>query len=322
MWRSIQVIRSLFLFSLIIIISNPSLPARAQGSLDRWEEFDFSSRSVELKQLKDLGLEDLKFLRGIVFGRHGRIFKDPYIQTYLKGRRWYKPSPTFENSMLNATERRNLDVIREAESAQHEFIQPGDLRFYRDRLFRNDKLGEHTGAEWLVLRSEVEAIHGKQFEDPWLKRYFEERYWYTPNPQYDSKQLNPIEQENLRTIIAAQKKQRSVAVSPGDMELFQDIPLTETMLKGVNLHELRLMRNEFFARHGRAFTALWLQQYFDFQPWYKRAEETDPPTELSLIETENVNTIVRVEKRLREELSAKTISPQILQGLFVEDARK
>jgi hypothetical protein len=316
-------LRNSLLSLILLAIFSASPSALAQDNLVTWEKFDFASRSVELEQLKDLSLDDLKFLRGIVFGHHGRVFKDPYIQSYLKERSWYKPDSSFQNSMLNQMERRNLDVIREAEAAQHENIQPGDLRFYQNRLFTIEQLGEHTGAEWRVLRAEVEAIHGKRFEDePWLQQYFEERYWYEPSQQYDPKRLTVIEQENLQTIIAAQKKQRHVAVSPGDMELFQNTALTETMLAGLGLHELRLMRNEFYARKGRTFTALWLQQYFDFQPWYKAVEEGQQPALLSEVEKQNVETIVAVEKRLREELSTKPVSRRILEGLFIEDARK
>ena len=318
-----SILRNSILSAILFITGSSLFAVQAQDNLGQWEKFDFATQSVGLAELKELSLDDLKFLRGIVFGRHGRVFKDAYIQSYLKERAWYKPDPGFQNSLLNETERRNLDVIREAEAAQHENVQPGDLRFYQNRLFTAEKLGEHTGAEWRVLRAEIEAIHGKRFDDePWLQQYFEERYWYTPDSQYDPNRLAAIEKKNLQTIITAQKKQRNVAVSPGDMEIFQNTALTEEMLAGLSLHELRLMRNEFYARHGRTFSAMWLQQYFDFQPWYKAAEEGQQPAELPELEKLNVEAILRVEKRLRNELTTKAIPRRVLEGLFIEDARK
>nr|MDQ3818629.1 YARHG domain-containing protein [Acidobacteriota bacterium] len=299
------------------------LTAQAQESLGRWEQFDFAARRVQLSEIKGLSLDDLKFLRGIVFGRHGRVFKDVDIEGYLKDRPWYKPDPNFKNSSLNETERHNLDVIREAEAAKHDTIQPGDLRFYQNRAFTIKQLGEHTGAEWRVLRAEVEAIHGRRFDDePWLQQYFDERYWYVADSHYDPKQLSAIEQKNLQTIVAAEKRARHVAVSPGDMELFENAALTEEMLEGLSLHELRLMRNEFYARRGRTFGAPWLQQYFDMQPWYTAAEDGNKNLELPPIEKQNVETIVRVERRLHEELGTKPISRRVLEGLFIEDARR
>ena len=36
-----------------------------------------------------------------------------------------------------------------------------------------------------------------------------------------------------------------------------------------SLVELKILRNEIFARHGRTFKTEWLQKYFNNQPWYK-----------------------------------------------------
>lgn len=299
----------------------PALNAQEEY-VKEWERFDFSKQMINREQLEELPLESLKLLRGLVFGRHGRTFKDPEIKRYLESRRWFKPNPDFHNSLLNQTERANLDIIREAEAKKHDRIEPGDLRFYRDRVIEGEQLGYHTGAEWRVLRAEVEAIYGKRFDDePWLQKYFEERYWYEPNPKYDSKQLSEIERKNIETIAAAQKKQRDVAVSPGDMEIFQENPIKEEMLKGLSLHELRLLRNEIFARRGRRFGADWLQDYFNSQDWYE-ASKTGRQQELTEIEKKNAETILRYENKLREELSTKPITDELLEGLFQEDARK
>jgi hypothetical protein len=189
-------------------------------------------------------------------------------------------------------------------------------------VITKDRIGEHTGAEWIVLRSEIEAIHGKHFDDaPWLQHYFEDRYWYQAGLQYDPKQLTVTERKNLQTIVAAQKKQRKLAISPGDMDLFQNGLLSESMLHGLGLYELRLLRNEIYARHGRLFHAPWLQDYFAGQPWYQPMEDFREP-ELTEIEKANVATIVKRENTIHEQLSTKPVSRGILEGLFVEDARK
>jgi hypothetical protein len=297
-----------------------NLPVYAQDNLKVWEEFDFARTSIKPSQLQNLALDDLTLMRGIVFGRHGRIFKDASIKYYLEAKPWYQPDPNFRNSMLNEIERRNLDLIRIAEASKHETIQPGDMRYWRDRLITPRKLGNRSGAEWKVLVAEVEAIHGKRFDDePWLQQYFEERYWYLPNASYDSKKLSTIERKNLEVLAGAQKRQRKVALLPGDMELFENKAISEAMLRGLSLHELRLLRNEVYARHGRIFRAPWLQQHFDMQPWYT-ADENFKDEALSGNDKLNVETIVRVEKRIHEELSTKPVTRTLLEGLFVEDA--
>jgi len=261
-------------------------------------------------------------LRGIIFGRHGRVFKDYDIKSYLEEQPWYKSNPDFNNSMLNDVERRNLDVIRIAEASKHDTIQPGDMRYWRDRPIPLRKLGKHSGAEWKVLLAEVEAIHGKRFDgEPWLQQYFEERYWYFPDDKYDAKKLSAIEQKNLAILSDAQKKQRKVALLPGDMEYFENKTVTEQMLHGLSLHELRLLRNEIYARHGRMFHADWLQQYFSFQPWYA-ADENFKDEQLSGNDKVNVETIVKYENQIHQDLSTKPITRTLLEGLFLEDARQ
>jgi YARHG domain len=305
---------------LVFLISILSFTARAQDNLDGLKELDFSKSSIKQTQVQPLAIEDLKLLRGIIFGRHGRVFKDNDIKAYLEEQSWYKPNPDFKNSMLNNTERQNLDVIRIAEASKHETIQPGDMRYWRDRQITARKLGKHSGAEWKVLLAEVEAIHGKRFDDdPWLQQYFDERYWYFPDEKYDAKKLSPTERKNLDILGAAQKKQRNVAILPGDMEFFENKAISERMLNGLSLHELRLLRNEIYARHGRMFRAEWLQQYFFFQPWYN-PDENFKDEELSGTDKLNVETIVKYENKIHEELGTKPITRALLEGLFLEDA--
>ena len=297
-----------------------SLTAQAQDTMDSLKNLDFSKTSLKQSQIQKLYLEDLKLLRGIIFGRHGRVFKDNDIKFYLEEQSWYKPNFDFKNSMLNDMERRNLDLIRIAEAAKHETIQPGDMRYWRNRQITAKKLGKHSGAEWKVLLAEVEAIHGKRFDDePWLQTYFEERYWYFPNDKYDAKKLTAIERKNLEILSGAQKRQRNVAILPGDMQFFENKSISEQMLHGLSLHELRLLRNEIYARHGRTFRAEWLQQYFYFQPWYA-PDENFKDEELSGNDKANVETIVKYENKIHEELGTKPVTRALLEGLFIEDA--
>ena len=310
-------VTAVFVFTLAI-----SSAASAQEAIAKWEGFDFAKNSVQPGELAAVSLDDLKFIRGIVFGRHGRIFKDYDIKQYLASQPWYKPNSEFRNSMLNNMERRNLDVIRDAEARKHPQVEPGDMRFYRTRLLTPRKLGQHTGGEWTVLAAEVEAIHGKRFDDiAWLQQYFDDRYWYKPADRYDPKQLTDVERKNLNMIVAAHKKLRRVALSPGDMELFENKLLSEAMLHGLSLHELRLLRNEIYARHGRVFRTGWLQQYFSSQSWYEPKEEFKDE-ELSGSDKQNVELIVAYENKLHDQIGTKLIARSLLDGLFLEDVRQ
>src|SRR5256885_15072003 len=120
-------------FLLLTLLGLLSFTVHAQDTIDSFKEFDFSKTSLKQSQVQRLSLDDLKLLRGVVFGRHGRVFKDAQIKSYLDEQPWFKANPDFKNSMLNNTERRNLDLIRIAEAAKHETLQPGDMRYWRDR---------------------------------------------------------------------------------------------------------------------------------------------------------------------------------------------
>ena len=310
---------------ILFLLLSASFMAHAQddyASMKNWESYDFSSKAITKSDLGKLTIDDLKLVRGIVFGKHGRVFKDPDIRRFLESRPWYKANANFSNSALNDTERRNLDVVRIAEAEQHETVQPGDMRLWEDRALTRKKLGAHTNAEWTVLASEIEAIHGRRFDDtPWLQQYFAERYWYRAADNYNPKSLNDTERKNLALIDLIRKQQRKVAIAPGDMELFEDKLIADTMLRGLSLHELRLLRNEIYARHGRIFKTMWIQQYFGSQPWYDPKEDFKDE-EISGSDKTNIETIVAYENNLHNSISTKPITRALLQGLFVEDVRK
>ena len=316
---------SRLLLPLISMVLLTAFSVQAQdeyASLKNWETFDFTSRRIATTDIGTLSIEDLKLVRGIVFGKHGRVFKDPEIRRFLESRTWFKANPDFQNSLLNDTERQNLDVIRIAEAQKHETVQPGDMRLYQNRLLTRKKLGAHTNAEWTVLASEIEAIHGKRFDGtPWLQQYFDERYWYHPADRYDPKSLNQAERKNLTLIDTIQRQQRRVALAPGDMELFENKLISEAMLRGLSLHELRLLRNEIYARHGRIFKSMWIQQYFGGQSWYEPKEDFKDE-EISGTDKTNIETIVAFENKLHNQIATKPITRTLLQGLFVEDVRK
>src|SRR5256885_6900617 len=316
------VVRRIIL--LLLLMFSASFVAHAQDDypfMKTWETFDFASKTVKPADTNSLTIDELKLVRGVVFGKHGRVFKDPDIRRFLESRSWYKADPNFQNSALNDTERRNLDVIRIAEAQQHETVQPGDMRLYVDRALTRKKLGTHTNAEWTVLASEIEAIHGKRFEGtPWLQQYFNERYWYAPAADYNPKSISDIERKNLQLIDTIQRQARHVAIAPGDMEFFENKLISDAMLRGLSLHELRLLRNEIYARHGRIFKTMWIQQCFGGQPWSDTKEDFKDE-EISGSDKTNIETIVKYENKLHDSISNKPITRALLQGLFLEDVR-
>jgi YARHG domain len=310
-------------------------PSKIPTTIEEWEQFDYSSNAIPATALAPLPLSEVQRVRGIIFGKHGRVFQDSTLQSWLMTRPWYRADAAFENARLSEGEKANLEVVREAEAAKHTQIEPGDMRFYQNRVITTAMLGQHSAPDWDVLEGEVLANHGYVFdrEDGYetnqralnvaagdLQAYFDERYWYHREPDFLPSRLSAIEEQNLDTIAFAVMKQSKRSVSPGVMHLLKATPLTDTMLANVNLSDLRLIRNEIYARHGRIFHTAWLDSYFGSKPWYTRRKDyTD--AELSPIEKANIALIVRREQELHEALGTKLLTKADVAGLDDEEAR-
>ncbi len=74
--------------------------------------------------------------------------------------------------------------------------------------------------------------------------------------------------------------------------------LTEDDLKGLDKQQLRIARNEIYARHGRKFTDQKLQEHFGKLPWYAPVVDPEDFDEsiLSEIEKYNLELIGKLEK--------------------------
>jgi hypothetical protein len=289
-----------------------------------FDKVDFAKTKLTKTTLNRLkvadGIDDYALLRGVVFGKRGRVFKERSIQEYLEKQPWYKPNNSFSNSMLTPTERANLDIIRLNEAAKHEWIEPGDMRIWQAKLITDDNLRTYSNAEITILATEIEAIHGKPFSEEWLQKYFDERYWYKQNPAYDASKLTSIERKNLEKLLAERDKGRKTAIAIGDMDKFQNVALTEDKLAGLSILELRILREEFYARHGKKFEEPGIRDYFNWRDWY-RVGPDQKAIALSRIEQQNVELLAVFEARQREKLTTEAIAEGTLGDLFAEDLK-
>jgi YARHG domain-containing protein len=65
--------------------------------------------------LRGIRPEDARLLRNEIYARHGRRFRDPVLQRYFAGFARYKPNDQFRETQLNATERKNAELISQYE---------------------------------------------------------------------------------------------------------------------------------------------------------------------------------------------------------------
>ncbi len=85
---------------------------------------------------------------------------------------------------------------------------------------------------------------------------------------------------------------------------------SESELGGLSKDELRLARNEIYARHGRKFDDTELQNYFDGKTWYQGTIEPADFTDsmLNTYEKENIKIIQRVENSSGQSTGGSTSS--------------
>lgn len=323
---------------LLFFLSVFSIGAFAQENIDpaarsaRWKtfsqknfhKFDFTKTKIPKARLAGLKIDeyadDYALLRGVIFGKRGRTFKERSIQDYLDKQPWYKPNKAFSNAVLTSMERANLDLIRLSEAAKHTFIEPGDMRMWQTKLITDDDLRGYSPAELTILIAEIEAIHGKAFSEEWLQKYFDDRYWYQKSAAYSAAQLSSIERKNIERLTSEKDKGRKTAIAVGDMDNFQNVLLTEDKLAGLTMLELRIIREEFWARHGKKFDVPGIRQHFDWRDWYKPARN-QKLVKLNKTEEQNVALIEAYEAKIREKLSTEILPDETIGDLFAEDLR-
>ena len=75
-----------------------------------------------------------------------------------------------------------------------------------------------------------------------------------------------------------------------------DRPLSAEDVENLNGWELKIMRNEIFARHGYIFKTDEMKEYFKYQSWYQpKYDNVDDM--LTKVEKENIKLIKRYESR-------------------------
>lgn len=81
-----------------------------------------------------------------------------------------------------------------------------------------------------------------------------------------------------------------------ETKILRGVSVSASDIAGLPRAELRRLRNTVYARHGRIFERMELQQYFDGRPWYKRrAAYTDD--DLTPVDRDNINLIRAAEDR-------------------------
>jgi Caspase domain/YARHG domain len=186
----------------------------------------------------------------------------------------------------NATATPPAVISAPPQPTQSDFIFPDS----NTRLLTLDDLKGHSKDDLRIARNEIFARQGRYFNSPDLVARFSQFSWYRPNTW--SPQLNPTETANVNFLSRAEN-----GIGPGLNFIFPDSDrrlLSVAELTRLSKPQLRIARNEIFARRGRYFTSADLKAYFAHFSWY--SPHTWHPR-LNPIEQANVALIDRIENR-------------------------
>ncbi len=108
----------------------------------------------------------------------------------------------------------------------------------------------------------------------------------------DEEDIKEIEEEAAEVVEEAENA--DYLVPDADTRYY-----TSSELSGLTKDQLRLARNEIYARHGRRFNDSELQSYFDSKPWYNGTIQPDDFDEsvFNKYEKENINLIKSLENQ-------------------------
>jgi len=112
-------------------------------------------------------------------------------------------------------------------------------------------------------------------------------------PATDDLAFTETEGEGLATVLAG--IELLAAREAKIREWFSTNLVTDETLGALFAEDLRVLRNEIYARHGRVFKDAKLQKYFDAQSWYK-ANPDFKDYQLNEIEVQNLAKIKEAEE--------------------------
>ncbi|WP_144555450.1 YARHG domain-containing protein [Bacillus sp. X1(2014)] len=201
--------------------------------------------------------------------------------------------------MASADESVSVDVEPDKEEGTNQVTKevtatnPGEYIFPESNTKRltESEIANLTYEQLRLARNEIYARHGYLFKSEDLQTYFNQKSWYHEDASYDGVTLSEIEKSNVELI---KNLEKTGFIMPGSDQR----RLSESELANLTLEELRLARNEIYARHGYIFNSENLNSYFQQKSWYHEDASYDGIT-LSEIEKYNVEMIQNSERSIQ-----------------------
>ena len=159
-----------------------------------------------------------------------------------------------------------------------------------------------------LAKNEIYARHHRRFDNQDIQQYFDSQQWYSGTiapSDFREGVLNKYENANIELLKKAEKGTLTSSSSSGtsstdDGFIFpysSEVKLTDSEVAGLSKSQLRIARNEIYARHHRKFDSTELQSYFNSQSWYSGTVDSSDFSDdmLNSVEKYNIELIKKYE---------------------------
>ena len=164
-------------------------------------------------------------------------------------------------------------------------------------------LDRYTITQLNFLRNSIFARAGLDFKasNPMLYRLFSKHSWYHPYTSSSSdiyRDLTSVQKQNVQKLLAEEKR-RGGSLVLADFYRVRTKALSEEDLKKYDKHQLAILRNSLFARHGVTFHNPEYKRIFSAMPWYHPGNVSSATVfdeQMSDLEKANVRLLQKMEK--------------------------
>jgi len=128
--------KQLQLILLVILFANT---AQSQAIKDCETCF---SKTIKQEQIKNLSIDELRFLTNDLYARKGYKFKSGEIDSYYSDKKWYKPINGNEKIVYNTIEQQNLQLFKQrtTELKTNRDKLMNELKIFKATILANDKV--------------------------------------------------------------------------------------------------------------------------------------------------------------------------------------
>src|SRR5207237_10198394 len=110
---------------------------------------------------------------------------------------------------------------------------------------------------------------------------------YDPKEDFKDEEISGSDKTNIETIVTYENKLH---------DQISKRPITPALLTGLFVEDVRKMRDEIYARHGKVFKDPWTQKYFASFDWYQ-ADHNYSDASLTPVEKGSIAVIATSEKK-------------------------